>query len=226
MPAVQCLRGMNSPANGIFFRRRAALMLGRRRQETRCGRPRALLPPFPPEGAARRGGSKDREQSKGATGRTALMRVGSARADGRSLRGSGSVFEQRQDVMRRKTAAGEGCPGLAAGTDCRYRRRLRLHSMVGKWRRRARQCRAGGRRAGPSVGARIRRVVGGRSGACRHCTGKNGVGIPRFDPAGASSVRKTQRIQPPASISGRREPGVPGAVRCTITVVIVHQFAD
>ena len=116
MPAVQCLRGMNSPANGIFFRRRAALMLGRRRQETRCGRPRALLPPFPPEGAARRGGSKDREQSKGATGRTALMRVGSARADGRSLRGSGSVFEQRQDVMRRKTAAGEGCPGLAAGT--------------------------------------------------------------------------------------------------------------
>ena len=116
MPAVQCLRGMNSPANGIFFRRRAALMLGRRRQETRCGRPRALPPPFPPEGAARRGGSKDREQSKGATGRTALMRVGSARADGRSLRGSGSVFEQRQDVMRRRTAAGEGCPGMAAGT--------------------------------------------------------------------------------------------------------------
>ena len=116
MPAVQCLRGMNSPANGIFFRRRAALMLGRRRQETRGSRPRALPPPFPPEGAARRGGSKDREQSKGATGRTALMRVGSARADGRSLRGSGSVFEQRQDVMRRRTAAGEGCPGMAAGT--------------------------------------------------------------------------------------------------------------
>ena len=116
MPAVQCLRGMNSPANGIFFCRRAALMPGRRRQETRGSRPRALLPPFPPEGAARRGGSKEREQSKGATGRTALMRVGSARADGRSLRGSGSVFEQRQDVMRRRTAAGEGCPGMAAGT--------------------------------------------------------------------------------------------------------------
>ena len=128
MPAVQCLRGMNSPANGIFFCRRAAVLAGRRRQETRGGRPRALPPPFPPEGAARRGGSKDREQSKGATGRHAP-----------------------QDRRR------GGMPRHGGRHDCRYRRRLRLRSMAGKWPRRARHCRAGRRRTGlppvPGFGA-------------------------------------------------------------------------
>ena len=157
MPAVQCLRGMNSPANGIFFCRRAALMPGRRRQETRCGRPRALLPPFPPEGAARRGGSKDREQSKGATGRTALMRVGMCTRGRPLLAGKRERVRAATGRHAPQDRRRRGMPRHGGRHDCRYRRRLRLHSMAGKWRRHARQCRAGRRRAGlppvPGFGA-------------------------------------------------------------------------
>ena len=72
MPAVQCLRGMNSPANGIFFPRPASLIGGMTRQATQGGRPRARPPPVHPKGGARRGGSKVRERCKRATGRSPL----------------------------------------------------------------------------------------------------------------------------------------------------------
>ena len=104
MPAVQCPRGMNSPANGIFFPRPASLIGGMTRQATQGGRPRARPPPVLPKGGARRGGSKVRERCKRATGRSPLT-SGSEPADGRSLRGSGSVFGKRQDVMCRRAAA-------------------------------------------------------------------------------------------------------------------------
>ena len=67
----------------------------------------------------------------------------------------------------------------------------------------------------PSDGARIRCLRHGRCGACGPCAWKNGDGISRLAPAGASSNRNIQRMQAPAPVSGRREPGIPGAVRCT-----------
>ena len=60
-PAIECARGMESPANGIFFSRAALLMAGGRRRETRRRRPRALAPPVLPNGDVRRGGSNVEE---------------------------------------------------------------------------------------------------------------------------------------------------------------------
>ena len=97
MPAVQCSRGMESPANGIFFSCRAPLMAGRRRQETRCGRPRALPPPALPKGGVRRGGSNVPERFRRWRGR--MSRFGSERAAGCSLRGKGAMSGKRQDLI-------------------------------------------------------------------------------------------------------------------------------
>ena len=114
MPAVQCPRGMDSPANGIFFSRPAPLWAGRRRQETQGGRPRALPPPVRRKGGARRGGANVQERVRRSTGRTLHESVANMRP-ANSLRGEGAMFEERHDIIRCLAAAGAGRSGMAAG---------------------------------------------------------------------------------------------------------------
>ena len=90
MPGARCRRGMDCPANGIFFSRCARLMAGRRRQDTQWRRPRALAPPVLPNGGMRRGGSNVGERFTRASGR--IRWVWSERARGRRLRGKGVLL--------------------------------------------------------------------------------------------------------------------------------------
>ena len=88
MPGARCRRGMDCPANGIFLSRCARLMAGRRRQDTRWRRRRAVAPPVLPDGGVRRGGSNVGERFTRASGR--IRSVRSERAHGCRLRGKGA----------------------------------------------------------------------------------------------------------------------------------------
>ena len=175
MPAVQCLRGMNSPANGIFFPRPASLTGGMTRQAAQGGRLRARPPPVLPKGGTRRGGSKIRERCKRATGRSPL-KTGSEQADGRSSRGSGSVFGKRQDVMCRRAAAEriERRPLRRVDSACLRRPACGSRAFPGvqdNYREGAAPCRThqgGSVRESPGITiacARIRAAPGHRSGS-------------------------------------------------------------
>ena len=92
-PAVECSRGMDSPASGIFPGRSTLLVAGRERWKTRRRRARARPPPALPIGGARRGEPDVEERftrSRGRMRRVRSKRAGGCR-EGAPWRGSGSI---------------------------------------------------------------------------------------------------------------------------------------
>ena len=241
---------MESPANGIFFSCRAPLMAGRRRQETRCGRPRALPPPALPNGGVRRGGSNVPERFRRRRGR--MSRFGSEQAAGCSLRGKGAMSGKRQDLIcGLASTPAPARPILAeAGSACVVARiepglpvrapdgALAPSPGIGSEAPVAHQARLRLRRPVPKRGDRSSRTGPGRGVACRAAGGpKRRVGDGRFGPRGRSGeerkagaapggpegprgVRKGTRKQRFTSRFRGRGTGFPGAVLLAITVVI------
>ena len=86
-------------------------MAGRRRQETRCGRPRGLPPPALPNGGVRRGGSNVPKRFRRSSGRIRWVRSGRPAAGCGKGRHAGKAAGSH---LRFGFDSGAGRPGMAA----------------------------------------------------------------------------------------------------------------